>query len=68
MSRPLQRTGKSGCHGEQCRFKKGLRCLTALALAGNIRTETLRAFDAREFAAAVKKRGAKVRHAASLTQ
>jgi uncharacterized protein with GYD domain len=28
-----------------------LRCLAALAVAGNVRTETLRAFDAKEFAA-----------------
>ncbi len=27
-----------------------LRCLSALAAAGNVRTETLRAFDAAEFA------------------
>jgi uncharacterized protein with GYD domain len=29
--------------------KDALRCLTALAAAGNIRTETLRLFDAKEF-------------------
>jgi uncharacterized protein with GYD domain len=28
---------------------KALRCLAALAAAGNVRTETLRAFDAGEF-------------------
>ena len=28
-----------------------LRCIAALAAAGNVRTETLRAFDAREFGA-----------------
>ncbi len=30
-----------------------LRCLAALAVAGNVRSETLSAFDAREFATAV---------------
>lgn len=29
--------------------KTALRCLSALAVAGNVRTETLRAFDAKEF-------------------
>jgi len=29
----------------------GLRCLAALAAAGNVRTETLRAFDSKEFEA-----------------
>jgi uncharacterized protein with GYD domain len=29
----------------------GLRCLTALAAAGNVTTQTLRAFDAKEFEA-----------------
>src|SRR5690349_4957872 len=32
---------------------KALQCLAALALAGNVRTETLRAFDAKEFDAVV---------------
>ncbi len=32
-----------------------LRCLAALAAAGNVRTETLRAFDATEFAAISRK-------------
>ena len=31
--------------------KKVLRCLTQLAALGNVRTETLQAFDAREFKA-----------------
>ena len=30
---------------------RALRCLAALAAAGNVRTETLKAFDAKEFAA-----------------
>ena len=33
--------------------KKILRCLTQLAAQGNVRTETLQAFDAREFKAMV---------------
>ena len=28
---------------------KALQCLAALAIAGNVRTETLKAFDAKEF-------------------
>jgi len=31
--------------------KKVLRCLTQLAALGNVRTETLQAFDARDFKA-----------------
>ena len=31
--------------------KTALRCLSALAVAGNVRSETLRAFEALEFAA-----------------
>lgn len=34
---------------------KALRCLSALAVAGNVRTETLRAFDAKEFQALAPK-------------
>jgi len=33
----------------------GLRCLAALAAAGNVRTETLRCFDAKEFEAVLGK-------------
>jgi uncharacterized protein with GYD domain len=34
---------------------KALRCLAALAAAGNVRTETLQALDAKEFAAVAGK-------------
>jgi uncharacterized protein with GYD domain len=34
---------------------KAMRCLAALAAAGNVRTETLRAFNAKEFGAVAAK-------------
>ncbi len=35
--------------------KRALRCLAKLAAAGNVRTETLQAFDADQFGAIVRK-------------
>jgi uncharacterized protein with GYD domain len=35
--------------------KKALHCLTELAAAGNVRTETMQAFDSNEFAAIAAK-------------
>lgn len=35
--------------------QKALRCLAALSAAGNVRTETLQALDAKEFAAISRK-------------
>ncbi|PYI99875.1 MAG: GYD family protein [Verrucomicrobia bacterium] len=41
--------------------KNVLRCLTELAAAGNVHTETLQAFDAREFESIVGKRSSSIR-------